>query len=123
MIKAMQQRPKKSTTFDQQIGARIRQVRKKQKMSQEQLGKEVGVSFQQIQKYENGHNRISASRLVHVARILNVSTNFFLDQAEPGVPAMTIEGIRREFDEGMRHMRNVGEAIGLDRAARQAAVA
>lgn len=105
--------PKRSTTFDQQIGLRIRQIRKKKKMSQEQLGKEVGVSFQQIQKYENGHNRISAARLVKVAAVLGTSVNFFLDQAEPGLPALTTEGVRQEFNEAIRHLNCVGESIGM----------
>ena len=113
MPKISNNRPKRSTTFDQQIGLRIRQVRKKQRISQEELGKKIGVSFQQVQKYENGHNRISASRLVQVANVLAVSVNFFLDQAEPGLPALTAEGVRHEFNEAVRHLNSVGESIGM----------
>lgn len=107
------QEAKRSTTFDQQIGLRIRQIRKKKHMSQEQLGKEIGVSFQQVQKYENGHNRISASRLMQVAGVLGASTSFFLDQAAPGLPALTTEGVRQEFNEAIRHLNSVGESIGM----------
>ena len=64
---------KSATSIDRTIGQRIRAMRKKNRMSQEQLGKEIGVSFQQIQKYENGANRITAARLVSLARKLGVS--------------------------------------------------
>lgn len=113
MLKGQQNIPKRVTNFDQQIGLRIRQIRKKQRLSQEDLGKKIGVSFQQVQKYENGANRISASRLVQVSHVLGVSVNFFLDVAAPGLPARTIDGVRQEFNEAVRHLNNVGESIGL----------
>ena len=58
-------------------------------MSQSRLGELLGVTFQQIQKYEKGSNRISASRLQHTARVLEVSPGYFFegapaDSAEPG---------------------------------------
>lgn len=107
------QRTKSATSLDQQIGLRVRQMRKKARMSQEILGKHIGVSFQQVQKYENGVNRLTATRLVKIGAVLGVSVNFFLDVAEPGLPARTIEGIRTEFNEAIRHLNNVGESIGL----------
>jgi transcriptional regulator with XRE-family HTH domain len=48
-------------------------------MSQERLGEEIGLTFQQIQKYEKGSNRISASRLYQISRILNVPVQYFFD--------------------------------------------
>jgi transcriptional regulator with XRE-family HTH domain len=54
-----------------EIGRRLRTARKKRGLSQSDLAKAIGVSFQQIQKYENGTNRISASRLADFAEILN----------------------------------------------------
>jgi transcriptional regulator with XRE-family HTH domain len=48
-------------------------------MSQEKLGEEIGLTFQQIQKYEKGSNRISASRLYQISRILNVPVQYFFD--------------------------------------------
>ncbi len=50
-------------------------------MSQEQLGHKLGVTFQQVQKYEKGTNRVSASRLWQAAKILGVPVSFFFDQA------------------------------------------
>jgi DNA-binding XRE family transcriptional regulator len=52
---------------------RMRERRLTLNMSQDQVGKELGVSFQQVQKYEKGVNRVSASRLFEICRILNVS--------------------------------------------------
>lgn len=54
------------------VGTRIRNHRKAKGMSQDGLGKLVGVSFQQIQKYENGHNRVSVSMLYEMSRALEV---------------------------------------------------
>lgn len=59
--------------IDVQVGARVREIRVRLGMSQTKLGEALGVSFQQIQKYENGSNRMGASRLVQVSRALGVS--------------------------------------------------
>lgn len=53
-------------------------------MSQERLGEEIGLTFQQIQKYEKGSNRISASRLYQIARILNVPVQYFFEDVPEG---------------------------------------
>jgi transcriptional regulator with XRE-family HTH domain len=65
-------RAKANEPVDSLVGARIRLLRKRRKMSQAELGKAIGVTFQQIQKYENGKNRIGAGRLHLVATSLNV---------------------------------------------------
>jgi transcriptional regulator with XRE-family HTH domain len=57
---------------DEAVGARIRLLRKRRKMSQAELGKALDVTFQQVQKYEKGTNRVGASRLQMVANALNV---------------------------------------------------
>ncbi|WP_273782624.1 helix-turn-helix domain-containing protein [Bartonella sp. ML69XJBT] len=62
---------------DKFIGKKIRFRRNMLKMSQKHLGQSLGVSFQQIQKYEKGSNRVSAGRLKKIADILNVSIAFF----------------------------------------------
>jgi transcriptional regulator with XRE-family HTH domain len=66
---------------DEAVGARIRILRKRRKMSQAELGKALGVTFQQIQKYENSQNRVSASRLHLVATALNVRITDLFDGA------------------------------------------
>ncbi|ACS51942.1 transcriptional regulator [Bartonella grahamii as4aup] len=59
------------------IGKKIRLKRKMLKMSQTTLGQHLGVTFQQIQKYEKGLNRVSAGRLMEISDILNVPITFF----------------------------------------------
>jgi transcriptional regulator with XRE-family HTH domain len=68
--------------IDLLVGSRIRMFRKGRKLSQAQLGKKLGVTFQQVQKYENGKNRAGASRLQMISTALNVPVGqFFTDDA------------------------------------------
>lgn len=63
--------------IDSHVGNRVRMQRILLKMSQEKLGEALGITFQQVQKYEKGVNRISASRLQQIAQFLNVPPSFF----------------------------------------------
>jgi transcriptional regulator with XRE-family HTH domain len=65
-----------SDSIDRQVGARVRTRRLVLGMSQQHLAQELGVSFQQVQKYEKGTNRMGASRLQHVARTLQVPISY-----------------------------------------------
>lgn len=71
--------------IDVHVGKRVRLRRNLLGMSQEKLAKEVGLTFQQIQKYEKGANRIGASRLYQFSRILNVPVSFFFEDVPPEV--------------------------------------
>ena len=64
---------------DVHVGKRVRHRRWMVGMTQQQLGEIVGIKFQQIQKYETGMNRISASRLWDIAQALDVSISFFFE--------------------------------------------
>ncbi|MGO4706532.1 helix-turn-helix domain-containing protein [Microvirga sp. 2MCAF38] len=76
---------KKSTsTIDKEIGSRVRMRRMSIGMSQEKLGEMLGLTFQQVQKYEKGTNRISVGRLVDIAMILGVEIPFFFDGVRSG---------------------------------------
>lgn len=68
---------KAATPMDSLVGARLRSRRKELRISQEKLGKEIGVSFQQVQKYENGTNRIGAGRLSEISKVLDVPVAYF----------------------------------------------
>jgi transcriptional regulator with XRE-family HTH domain len=68
---------KAATPMDALVGSRLRTRRKQLRISQERLGKEVGVSFQQVQKYENGTNRIGAGRLAEISKVLDVPVAYF----------------------------------------------
>ncbi len=64
--------------IDLYIGRQLRKIRKNLNISQVRLAEELGVTFQQVQKYENAKNRISASRLYQICKILKVSISEFL---------------------------------------------
>jgi len=67
--------------FNRRLGKKLREVRIAHGLTQQQLGDCAGVSFQQIQKNENGQNRISAERLFRISKRLNVPIGFFFDGA------------------------------------------
>ena len=69
---------------DLHVGARIKLRRSLLGLSQERLGDALGLTFQQVQKYERGANRVSASRLYDLARVLDVPINFFFDDFADG---------------------------------------
>ena len=74
---------------DKHVGARVRMRRMMLGMSQEKLGDALSLTFQQVQKYEKGANRIGASRLQQISHILQVPVSFFFEGAPPtpGQPA------------------------------------
>lgn len=72
---------KKPNPIDAHVGSRVRLRRMLMGMSQERLGESMGLTFQQVQKYEKGANRIGASRLHHIAKILDVPVGYFFDEA------------------------------------------
>ncbi len=76
---------KSPNPIDVHVGSRVRLRRMMLGMSQEKLGESLGITFQQIQKYEKGTNRIGASRLQHTATVLKVPVSFFFEDA-PGTP-------------------------------------
>lgn len=69
----------KVQNYDRLIGQKLRAARKASGLSQSALGERVGLTFQQIQKHENGLVRISAGRLAHIAAALNIPIQFFYD--------------------------------------------
>lgn len=79
--KKMIENKKKPNPIDTHVGSRVRLRRNMLGMSQEKLGDALGITFQQIQKYEKGANRVGASRLQAIANVLNVPVSFFFDDA------------------------------------------
>ncbi|MFC3568726.1 helix-turn-helix transcriptional regulator [Paracoccus sp. TOH] len=77
---------------DVHVGKRIRHRRWMIGMTQQQLAEKVGIKFQQIQKYETGMNRVSASRLWDIARAVDVPVSFFFEGLEDGQLHDTVEG-------------------------------
>src|SRR5213082_2925777 len=86
-------RPRRETPnpIDVRIAARLRLRRRMLGLSQEKLGEAIGLSFQQVQKYERGASQIGASRLHELSRVLDVPVSFFFDDMDP-VRAPAIPG-------------------------------
>lgn len=94
--------PKEATKVDQDVGRRIAALRRAKGLSQSDLGTAVGVTFQQIQKYETGINRVGVSRLQQIAKHLDMPVSNFFDAEQnsdnrsedlvllgtPGAPAL-----------------------------------
>jgi len=85
------QKSDKPNPIDVQVGSRVRLRRNMLGLSQEKLGTAIGLTFQQVQKYERGANRIGASRLHELSRVLDVPVSFFFDDMDP-VRAPAIPG-------------------------------
>jgi transcriptional regulator with XRE-family HTH domain len=80
--------------IDVHVGRRVRLRRTLKGISQEKLGERLGLTFQQIQKYERGVNRIGASRLFEISRILDVPIGYFFEEMPTEIAAsvMGVEG-------------------------------
>jgi len=85
---------------DIHVGGRVRLRRTLLGMSQERLGESVGLTFQQIQKYERGANRIGASRLFEFSRILDVPVSFFFDDMPDEIKTREGQFARALQDQG-----------------------
>lgn len=111
----MVQNKKKPNPIDIHVGSRIRLRRNMLGFSQEKLGESLGITFQQIQKYEKGTNRVGASRLQAISTVLNVPVSFFFEDA-PGseTPAA---GFAEENDSTyIVDFMNSNEGVQLTRA-------
>ncbi len=104
--------------IDVHVGNRIRMRRQIVGMSQEKLGELLGITFQQVQKYEKGTNRISASRLYYAAKTLGVQVQFFFEDL-PGVDDQGGFSDSSPEDSVMAALMNV-EGVTLAKAFRDA---
>ena len=77
--------PERPNPIDIHVGKKVRQRRTLLGMSQEKLGEALGLTFQQVQKYERGTNRVGSSRLFHLSRILDVPVSYFFEGLDPDV--------------------------------------
>lgn len=114
------EREHRPSPIDVHVGSRVRLRRTLLGMSQEKLGEALGLTFQQVQKYERGVNRIGASRLFDLARVLDVPISFFFDdlpaemggmavnRARPGLGLAEDQG---NFDDDTLHRRETLELV------------
>ncbi|CAA9271393.1 MAG: Transcriptional regulator [uncultured Acetobacteraceae bacterium] len=92
-------REHRPSPIDVHVGGRVRLRRTLMGLSQERLGEALGLTFQQVQKYERGVNRIGASRLFDLARVLDVPIGFFFDDMPDSVGGTT-SGMHRRSAAG-----------------------
>jgi transcriptional regulator with XRE-family HTH domain len=101
--------------IDIHVGSRVRLRRNMLGLSQEKLGEAIGLTFQQVQKYERGANRIGASRLLELSRVLGVPVAFFYDQTDPvhapPVPTGFEESPQEGFDSDPLRRRETVELV------------
>jgi len=113
-------RDHRPSPIDVHVGGRVRLRRTLLGMSQERLGDALGLTFQQVQKYERGANRIGASRLFDIARALDVPIGFFFDDMPENAAHGVLGGARRtlgfadsqdSFEDETLHRRETLELV------------
>jgi transcriptional regulator with XRE-family HTH domain len=105
----------KPNPIDVQVGSRVRLRRNMLGLSQEKLGEAIGLTFQQVQKYERGANRIGASRLHELSRVMDVPVSFFFDDVDPvrapAIPGGFAEPPAEAFDSDPLRRRETVELV------------
>jgi transcriptional regulator with XRE-family HTH domain len=108
---------KKPNPVDAHVGSRVRLRRMLLGMSQERLGESMGLTFQQVQKYEKGVNRIGASRLFQISKILDVPVQFFFEEAPYTGDGNAVRGMAEPDSEAfILEFLNSREGLELNRA-------
>jgi len=109
------QKSEKPNPVDIQVGSRVRLRRKMLGLSQEKLGEAIGLTYQQVQKYERGANRIGASRLYQLSEVLDVPVTFFYDDTDPvralAIPAGFAEPPAEAFESDPLRRRETVELV------------
>jgi len=106
---------KRPNSTDTYVGSRVRMRRKMLGMSQEKLGEQLGITFQQVQKYEKGANRIGAGRLLRISQVLEVPISYFFPQ-EPAAAGGMGENNHTDY---VSDFMMSSEGIELNRAFAQ----
>jgi transcriptional regulator with XRE-family HTH domain len=109
---------RKPNPIDAHVGSRVRLRRMLLGMSQEKLGEHLGLTFQQVQKYEKGVNRIGASRLFDLSRVLGVPVQFFYDEAPGDFDGMAAPGFaeQRPAESTVVEFLSTREGLELNKA-------
>ncbi len=114
-------RKKAPNPIDQHVGSRVRMRRIMLAMSQEKLGAALGLTFQQVQKYERGANRIGASRLHQISQILQVPVAFFFEGMPNALDASSGSALSMaqidDFASDSDGLRLMGAFMRIDNAA------
>jgi transcriptional regulator with XRE-family HTH domain len=110
---------RKPNPVDIHVGGRVRFRRMLLGMSQEKLGERLGLTFQQVQKYEKGINRIGASRLFDLSHVLGVPVQFFYDEAPAAyehTPSRDVGFAERQTESYITEFLNTRDGLELNKA-------
>ena len=105
--------PRRPNSTDVEVGRHVRALRMSRGLSQTELANQMGVTFQQVQKYESGANRISMGRLTRVAKLFRVSVPYLLDGSKQA--GLTSSPKNTEYTENLEMLGRIG-AVRLLRA-------
>lgn len=111
MVENTKSSAKRPNPTDVYVGSRVRMRRKMLGLSQERLGERLGITFQQIQKYEKGTNRVGASRLQAMSQALDVPVAFFFPDSTPAQAT----GMNEEGSAFMMDFMSTSEGLELSR--------
>ena len=115
VVRRRRQKSDKPNPTDVHVGSRVRLRRTLLGMSQEKLGEAIGLTFQQVQKYERGANRVGASRLFDLSRVLDVPVSFFFEDL-PGVAGNEAAATEQPAERGEHDPMMKRETLELVRA-------
>ncbi|MBN8543388.1 MAG: helix-turn-helix transcriptional regulator [Alphaproteobacteria bacterium] len=108
----MRRKTDPTRAVDKHVGKQLRVMRAARGLTQEDLSEKLGISYQQLHKYETGANSIAASRLYEIAKLLGVSPDTFFDGLQPtaniGVPSENL--LSREQVVLLKHLNNLPDA-------------
>jgi len=116
MVKMVENLQDNSHPVDVHVGSRVRLRRTLLGMSQEKLGQTLGLSFQQIQKYERGTNRMGSSRLYQLGRILGVPVSFFFEDMPPEAMDRSPSSGEKKLSDAIQQKLSTRETLELARA-------
>lgn len=107
---------KEPNPIDIHVGSRVRLRRMMTGISQEKLGEHLGITFQQVQKYEKGTNRIGASRLQSISNVLQVPVSFFFEDAPGSSGDFTTAGFAESSSSHVVEFLSSPEGLQLNKA-------
>jgi transcriptional regulator with XRE-family HTH domain len=100
--------PRKADSTDVEVGRLVRALRMSRGLSQTELGNQIGVTFQQVQKYEVGANRISMGRLTRIAKLFRVSVPYLLDGSKQAAGYKSRAKDSGEYTEALEMLGRIG---------------
>ena len=100
--------------IDVHVGSRIKWRRKVLKLRQQQMADMLGLTFQQVQKYEKGTNRVGASRLWDISRILGVSMDFFFADMDPEIQTQSPMMLMHDNSENVGFLHEIEKNVDFD---------